>query len=159
MRAAAVLLAVAALPVLASPPARADAALLLRGLVGFSVIGEERVEGFAGCQYGGLIRFRSGAYVWCRDYRRQDPVDAGVAILAAPAAGPEDWAFPCRMVVGDVAYAVGCAEYARDRAPSFREPAAPPPDEVRRRHEERLELLEGLRAHFRRPPPAGRDFR
>lgn len=148
-----------ALPALAAllllpAPARADAAAALRGLVGFEVVGAERLEGFAGCQYGGLIRFRSGAHVWCRDYRPREPVDAGAAVLAMPPSGPGDWAFPCRMVVGDETYAVGCAEYVRDRAPSFRAPAGPPPGEVRRRHEERLELLEGLRARFRRPPPA-----
>ena len=89
----------------------------LSRLTGYVVLGDEAIDEFEGCEYGKIIRFRSGAHVTCNGYGFQYSYGADAVILVRPV---DKETFHCKMIVDDEVYEVSCARYMQEKIESLR---------------------------------------
>ena len=113
----------------------------LGDLIGYTIVAEETIDDFEGCEHGRVIQFESGRSITCSEYGYQYDYSADAVILARVATLNDRRLLLCKMIVEDELYDVDCVEYMRKYIAMLRQMRDQARPDVRAYIDERLQLF------------------
>ena len=116
----------------------------LGDLQGYTIVAEETIADFEGCEHGKIIQFESGRSVTCSEYGYQYAYYADAVILVRAMTYRKQRVFSCKMVVEDEIYDVACEQYMKKHIAGLRFLHERANGDIRAYVEEQLKLFEGI---------------
>ncbi len=90
----------------------------LKDMVGYVIVGSERIEEFEGCDYGKHIQFDSNEFVICQEFGYDYEYFATATIFVRPRMIHDG--FDCKLAVDDHLYDVDCSSYMKSKIYVYR---------------------------------------
>ena len=101
-------------------PTTANAFDDLGDLVGYTIVAEETIDDFEGCEHGKIIQFESGRSITCSEYGYQYDYYADAVLLVRAATYNQRPLLLCKMIVDDEIYDVDCNQYMKQHIAMLR---------------------------------------
>lgn len=116
----------------------------LGDLVGYTIVAEEEIDDFEGCDHGQVIQFDSGRSVRCEEYGYQYDYRADAIILVRVLTLDGRRILLCKMIVEEEIYDVDCTNYLRSYIATLRQMRNQARPDLRAYVDDRLRFFESI---------------